>query len=510
MFTHFTKEEKAVQEAPVEPVEKLTKVAEPTEKLTELENKPEVEKAPVEQLEIYELKPNEIGGGEFVLPLDGDVKNHVVELPLHAPEVAPAAVFETQEPTETTTQPQETVQPLAVASSEHPAYVVYNQQPEQQHQQRYEQALSPEPTVPPLAPRSEAPTAETAGGFPVPPLAETTQEPMAQSVAESNAWDPAEAYRQHTQASAGTGGERAATKEDVDDAVYNATKAGQARGVVAGGLVVGLYEHLKHRRREKRQEKRIKKQSKDLEKSMKHNSFLVAEQTKRQAAETRRSQTEQRSFAERAREAMQAPVVAAEHMARTAAAANAERRQARVGTAAERTPFANPEQRATLAHTAERPHAQTSEKRFAAAGSQNLEQLTIPSDHHIETSAWHSIEVDTKTGKAVENPTFEYGHEYYQERAQEAAPKDQRNSAAGEVALVAAATSTPPAPQKPGVQPAGANRFSRQGTPRFPLSAKASAKKASKAVQSGLQGNGPLWPWIVALGVVIVLIFAVL
>jgi hypothetical protein len=44
---------------------------------------------------------------------------------------------------------------------------------------------------------------------------------------------------------------------------------------------------------------------------------------------------------------------------------------------------------------------------------------TTPFGHRLEHSVWHSIEVDSKTGRPVENPTFDYGLEYNREQAPE-------------------------------------------------------------------------------------------
>jgi hypothetical protein len=43
----------------------------------------------------------------------------------------------------------------------------------------------------------------------------------------------------------------------------------------------------------------------------------------------------------------------------------------------------------------------------------------LPPGHRIEHSVWHSIEVDSRTGHAVEKPTFAYGHEFNREQAPE-------------------------------------------------------------------------------------------
>ncbi|HUC87763.1 MAG TPA: hypothetical protein VMR95_01260 [Candidatus Binatia bacterium] len=45
--------------------------------------------------------------------------------------------------------------------------------------------------------------------------------------------------------------------------------------------------------------------------------------------------------------------------------------------------------------------------------------IQLPQGHHLEQSAWHSIEVDN-TGKAVEHPVFDYGQEFTHEQHQEA------------------------------------------------------------------------------------------
>lgn len=48
-----------------------------------------------------------------------------------------------------------------------------------------------------------------------------------------------------------------------------------------------------------------------------------------------------------------------------------------------------------------------------------MERLQPARDHHIEQSTWHNIEVDNKTGKAVEEPTFSYGEAFKDEQRTE-------------------------------------------------------------------------------------------
>lgn len=66
-----------------------------------------------------------------------------------------------------------------------------------------------------------------------------------------------------------------------------------------------------------------------------------------------------------------------------------------------------------------------SEKQPAPAPEQSeaairQETLEMPPEHEVVRSGWHSIEVDNKTGKAVESPTgFEYGEAFQRERRSE-------------------------------------------------------------------------------------------
>jgi len=45
--------------------------------------------------------------------------------------------------------------------------------------------------------------------------------------------------------------------------------------------------------------------------------------------------------------------------------------------------------------------------------------IELPREHHLEHSAWHAIEVDNKTGHAVEAPVLTYGQEFKRELHQE-------------------------------------------------------------------------------------------
>ncbi len=248
-----------------------------------------------------------------------------------------------------------------------------------------------------------------------------------------------------------SGGERPATKQEVEDAIYYATKSGQNRGVLTGLLVGGGYEHFKHKRREKRQEKRFKKQNKELDQTRKDEHFYFAEQSKQKVNSEQRFTVAEKRFENHSHPEKLMPP--------------------------------NPEQ----------PRLESPE------------QLALPADHRLETSAWLTTEIDNKTGKPVENPTFTYGKEYYRERAKEATPKEQRNAATGEVALVAAAMSQSEvrSPDTPSIPLA-----TTQGSPKKDA-LKAGLKSLSKS-SGGDDSAGPLWPWIVALVVVVICLIVVI
>jgi len=49
-----------------------------------------------------------------------------------------------------------------------------------------------------------------------------------------------------------------------------------------------------------------------------------------------------------------------------------------------------------------------------------MDRLQPARDRHVEQSSWHSIEVDNKTGRAVEEPSFSYGEAFQNEQKTEA------------------------------------------------------------------------------------------
>ena len=304
-------------------------------------------------------------------------------------------------------------------------------------------------------------------------------------------------YQQGQEVVAGPSGERVATKQDVEDAIYYATKDGQRRGVVAGALFFGGYEHFKHRRREKRMVKEAKAQTRKFEHVQEDTRWRLREQASKQSQLERELQAQ---AATNAHEAVQKRRTMPEY---SAGERPVERRFS-VGKVSERLAAAKAEK--GFKEKLEKLLPKAANKLGKAEAVLAAEQLSVPQDHRLETSAWHTIEVDAKTGKAVENPTFQYGREYYHERAQEAAPRDdKRDAAAGEVALVAAAMAANAASAgASSTQPASADF---KGSPSAsPQTSQPPQKTSSSSSSQDQPSTGPLWPWITAFVVVVLLI----
>lgn len=390
----------------------------------------------------FEPAPVEFSGGEVIIHLSGDTP--VAERVLSVPEAAP------------------TEQPEA-PDAEAP---IFTRQPEQQHQARSREAApepnEPEPTaggnggnMPPTPPPEQSPSSAE-------PEPEPYRMPLGQPEATQTTPDH-ESYAYYNTAAAPnvapvpTAAEQAATKQEMEDALHRAARAGQNRGVVTGLFVGGLYEHFKHRKREKRQAKRFQQQTKQLEQTRQDQHFFMAEQATNQAASERQITGLQKELAN---------------------ASRPEKMQPNKVRPAENTP---------------------------------AEQLAIPPEHRLETSAWHTIEVDARTGKPVENPTFVYGHEYHRERAQENTPVDQRNAAAGELALVAVASAgaKPASNDDSQIQqssPFAIPSATTQGPPPAAGTQSQPVAKDSKASDT----PPPLWPWLAALVVVVICLIALL
>jgi hypothetical protein len=305
------------------------------------------------------------------------------------------------------------------------------------------------------------------------------------------AWDPAAAYRRYNEREQGVRREYDAnnqlvTKRELDDAVYSTARVHQARGLVAGVVLGGAIEHFRHRRREKKEAKFLKRQTKalvELRKTHEDQHFYFTEQAAQRAEDARRIE------------------------AATQRADRAEKRL-HVQKVSERQPAERPVGLRQAEATQQPAEAVRVPEITKAPALEAPELLAIPREHVLQSSAWHSIEIDKRTGLPVENPAFAYGQEYYHERAPETRAADRRSAVAGEVALVAAAHATSgvndaSAQGERGPVPATAiPSATRQGPPPATQRAKATANNFRDQIR-GSSAGGPLWPYLVALVVIL-------
>ncbi|HEY4160656.1 MAG TPA: hypothetical protein VGM08_01205 [Candidatus Saccharimonadales bacterium] len=382
----------------------------------------------------------------------------------------------------------------------------WHEQPPQQHQARDHEAppVGPElPTAPAAASggSGEVPPPSGSGevAFGQPPEPERSRPGFVPVAAAERAGqpEPAEVFREYARRDAETAGyaqavspaEPLVTRREANEQAYYAERTGQNRGLVTGLLVGGAYVHFKDKRREKKTAKAHQEQVRKLQDAQEAQTWAAKEQTQKQTETVRQL------------ESVEARLAAAEKRPQfqslpPAEAARLAEQQRREWLPAQGVP------------EAQQPHA----------AEQSAEQLAIPPEHRIESSAWHHIEIDARTGRPVETPTFMYGREYYRERAHESTPLAQRNAAAGEVALAAAtgggggtggtngagsggvqSDDTPlSSADIPNASIQGPPGRSRQ-MPSQPFSAP--APKASRTVT-------PLWPYLVTLvAILICLVF---
>lgn len=211
------------------------------------------------------------------------------------------------------------------------------------------------------------------------------------------------------------------TIENAEDYAY---RRGRNRGLVAGLIVGGGIEHIRHKRREKRMERKFAAEQKEQGKKIENIRWDHIREA--EAAKVREANAEKYRVSERG-DVTAGPVEA--RVIPAPSTAEAVRQRAEIQVEIEKKLAAERKETSRVLSKAE----QIEQERLR-------EQLELAQGHHIERSAWHNIEVDSH-GKAVQETSFEYGHEYYKERGHETGPKtkQQVDAAAGEVALVAAA-----------------------------------------------------------------------
>jgi hypothetical protein len=529
------KAKKPEKPAPEPETTEVRAVKTETEEVTDDSDKEEAAESE-ERVQAYELPPTDLGGGEVIIHLQGDKTREERVIPLHAeaektdeepPEPAAeepaesseasaveAAAESTAEAPEAATggggevpptEPPETGLPTGDAPEppERPNFF---------HSSEVPPAAGVRADTPSTAESPETPPVSAAADFSMPPEAIRSAEfasPAADGPAESSRSERSNA--------------RYATKSELEDTVYTATREGQNRGVLAGLIAGGGYEHFKHKRREKRQAKRMKEQARKLDKLQEQQAWQgrqherEVERLKRTAHEAEVSrepaqallieqpaqQIEQHRFSEGMPFPLPTPAgrFGEQPMERPTAWQNRPIEQMHVhGAESSSGTSEAPLER-------DRAKREQEEKVRLAHVPAPAEQLEIPPEHRLQSSAWHSIEVDSRTGKPVENPVFEYGHEYYRERSQESGPRGDVHTAAGEAALVAEAlssTTDAPGGRDSANQPMLPPSATTHVTPQTYVREK--TKKASGSLPSA----GPLWPYVVAFVVVVILLIAVL
>ena len=405
-----------------------------------------------EELSLRELHENELWGGETVTTIDLTTPTE--------------GLIDLDDETEPKTPRREHAAYRRVP--EMPAHIASEAAEAMPTPQR-EQSVPVRSETPIAEPLTEASQAETPPPEgppkpPTPPEMPFFEQPPEPAPVGATRMEPGGAYNAYAQYQAAARytpeqASKVATKEDVDDAVYAATRTGLGRGLATGLVVGGAYEHYKHKRRERKAARRFKDQGRQLEKAQENQRFYFNEQDRRQFENDRRLAAAENRFTD------------------------ATRRVEQYHQAGKQEP------------NGEQP-----------AQTEVSEQLSIPPEHRLETSAWHSIEVDTRTGRPVEQPAFAYGHEYYRERAQESGPLSQRNSAAGEVALVAAAQANGGGVNgsAPMAAPVNIPSATMQGPPPSRAAAKADAPVRGPLASPQKASTGPLWPYLLALLVIVV------
>lgn len=334
-----------------------------------------------------------------------------------------------------------------------------------------EAPLRPSQNAEDSAPAPEAPAAG-GGETPPPPPPEAppaAAEPPEPERPEPAMQPPAEVlYRPQAEAAttsailpnaAPATGERPATKEEVEDALHRTAKVHAQHGALSGLFVGSWLANRSLRRRQKQESKELDRQGRQLRQVTEELHTVQGTQESRHTAAEQQFGSVRKRF---------------ENLPRTEKA---------------------------------RPAPEQAKRSETAVNPKPTEQLEIPRDHHLETSAWHTIEIDSKTGKPVEKPVFDYGHEYYRERAHETTPALQLGAAAGEVALVAAAMGQASGQS---AQPGSAAHIQLATTQGVPKAARAAGPKPAKKASAALQSTAPLWPWLLALLVVIICLVAVI
>jgi len=363
-----------------------------------------------------ELLPNELNGGEVIIDLRAEDAEDIDDGELT---VTPQSTEAVTTPTETVDEPEDATQTTGTTVSP----------------RKSTGGSGGSKTPPPPKPTPSSPPPQRPTRLPYMPLPPTPNKPVPNANFNTV---PAAAENS-------TLNQILEHQRELEHAAYYGRRHGRVEGLMGGIIIGGFFENIRNKSRERKMEKQIKQQQLKQEKRVDSLEFQHNLLKTEQLELVRKQEAER--YERKAAAKQELATVARAQMSE----AEAIRRAQEVSHIAE-------ESEREKASLIERLNAQAAHQEQLEA-----ENLLLNPENRIETSAWHTIEVD-KAGHAVQDTNIEYGHEYYQERGHESGPKDvtTRDSMTGAAALNAATTaqpmqsapqSNPPAPSMVGMPP---------------------------------------------------------
>lgn len=226
----------------------------------------------------------------------------------------------------------------------------------------------------------------------------------------------------------------ASSARETNEQLYYVERNGARRGVLSGLLLGAMIEHFRHKKREKKLQTRLKDTEKNVKKLEANEQYLQKEMAKNERAAGRRKTALERQI-ERLRAVPvavptkeNAPIVVAEkeksHAPTPESPFNTSETKKDVFEAS--SPFNSPfsteaasKSRAAESKREEKINPEIQKAKQAVEQAIENQVITVPEGHRLQTSAWHTIEVDKKTGRAAENSSIEYGEEFKHEQHQE-------------------------------------------------------------------------------------------
>lgn len=253
-----------------------------------------------------------------------------------------------------------------------------------------------------------------------------------------------------------------------------AERRGESRGLLVGLFVGGAIEHFRHKHKAREQAKRVRKESAAQNQHI--NRLESEQQVERSRAAAVREQFER--FRQRTQTELS-----------SLRSRSVEKLPARL----------RPEQ--SVQKPEKLLRRQSPERVPATVQPETEEPLMPPPGRRVEVSAWHRIEIDTATGKTVENPTFEYGREFHREQQRESLGQLLAVAVTGTVFALGSVASTHRLP-------AG-----NQSAPLAQSAPKSATDNSNFAAQRQLARQAlattPAWLWALLLVVIIAIIASV-